>query len=68
VNKQWNLEEQILDCWGVCDDLDTLLEAVMKYDLNKEQVANILLGMRDLYDFKFSTFEEFLKKRRIKDD
>lgn len=59
---RFDLEQQIMDCWGITDDLDVLFEAVMEKDLSKDQIANILLGMKDLYQLKFEkTFDTFEK-------
>lgn len=62
MNKdRFNLEQEIMDCWGVVTDLDTLFEAVVEKDLTQDQISNIVLGMRELYQLKFEkmfgTFE-----------
>lgn len=66
MEKQFELEQQILDCWGICEDLDMLFEAVME-DLERDKIANILLGMKDLYQLKFekafNTFEEMISEK-----
>lgn len=54
------LEQRILDCWHITDDLDMLFEAVMERDLSKDMIANIVLGLKELYHLKFErTFETF---------
>jgi hypothetical protein len=59
---RFDLEQQIMDCWGITDDLDVLFEAVMEKNLTKDNIANILLGMKDLYQLKFEkTFDTFEK-------
>jgi hypothetical protein len=47
--KLYELEEQIMKCWGVTDDLKVLLESVEHDD----RQSNILIGLIDLYDMKF---------------
>lgn len=62
IPNRFDLEQSIMDCWGVTDDLDVLFEAVMDKDLSKDQIANIVLGMKELYHLKFEkTFELFEK-------
>ncbi len=67
MNKQFELEQQILDCWGVTDDLDILFEAVLDAQLSRDKIANIVLGMKDLYNLKFektfNTFEELISEK-----
>ena len=65
--KQFDLEQQILQCWSVCDDLEMLFERVMDGPpMDTDELSNILLGMKSLYHMKFercfSTFEDLLKE------
>lgn len=53
MNNIQKLEEKLLDCWGITDDLDTLFEAIMEENLDRNSIANILLGLKDLYSIKF---------------
>jgi len=69
-NIQFELEQQILDCWHVTDDLKVLFEAVVEHDdLTKDDIANVLLGMSTLYQLKFdktfSTFEKYIKENSL---
>ena len=57
---RFELEQEILDCWHIVDDVNMLYEAVMDRDLTKDQIANVLLGLYQLYQLKFErTFETF---------
>lgn len=62
---RFDMEQEILDCWHVTDDIDVLMEAVMEKDLNTDSIVNVLLGMKDLYHLKFQrlfdTFEQCIK-------
>ncbi len=66
---RFDMEQQLLDCWGITDDLDLLMEGVLERDLTKDQVSNILLGMKELYELKFSklweSFEDGIHSRHI---
>lgn len=60
----FDLEQSILQCWNVCDDLDLLYSQIMERSipLTQDEIANILLGMTHLYQMKyekcFSHFED----------
>ena len=57
-SKSFHLEERIHDCWGVVNDLNTLNRAVCDKGLSDDQIANILIGMIDLYSLKFDELFE----------
>jgi len=58
INK---VEQGILDCWRVVDDLDTLFEACCEdSSMTKDKASNIVLGLHELYQLKFDRlFREF---------
>jgi len=62
---RFDLEQQILDCWRVVDDLKTLGD-VYDREHTDDQVLNILIGVTELYDQKFNklfeTFETCIKQ------
>tara|TARA_R110000822_G_scaffold27995_5_gene83126 strand:- start:4424 stop:4624 length:201 start_codon:yes stop_codon:yes gene_type:complete len=63
-----DLEQQIMDCWSVCEDLKTVYTQL--YDWEREpttdEIANALMGMQQLYQWKFeqlfSKYEMALKE------
>ena len=63
------LEQHIMECWGMVDDVNLLYKEVMDNDLHKDQdkLANALLGLCTIYEMKFKqafyTYEETLKQR-----
>lgn len=57
-----DFEQQIMTCWNVTDDLKVLYENVSDRPtpLTEDELANILLGMEQLYQLKFEKlFEMF---------
>lgn len=52
---RFDLEQQILDCWHVVDDLKILTESVCDNSppLTEDEITNILIGMEHLYQLKF---------------
>lgn len=66
MKHSFELEQDIMSCWGVVEDLDALFDGVMDKNLSQDAIANIVLGLKGLYDLKFqklfSTFEKALKE------
>jgi hypothetical protein len=63
---QFDLEDGIMDCWGVTDELDLLLEELMENsEFTQDQTSNFVLGLSTIYGSKFQklfrTFGSFLK-------
>jgi hypothetical protein len=70
MNDRFDLEQQIMACWNITSDIDTLCEGVLESDMTTDQIANILLGMKQLYELKFDkmfrTFEELIQDGIVK--
>ena len=70
MNDRFDLEQQIMACWNVTSDIETLFEGVIESDMTPDQITNILLGMKQLYELKFdklfNTFEQLMKDDIIK--
>lgn len=67
------LEQKLMDCWHVTDDIDTISEYVGENaDIpakERDKLMNMLIGMRDLYHLKFehtmNLFGELIKQGDI---
>jgi hypothetical protein len=64
---RFDLEQEILDCWHITDDLQTIMETD---SLNlSDDVHNLLLGLKTLYHLKFertfATFEQLVAQRKL---
>lgn len=74
---RFDLEQQIMECWHVVDDLKTLSEFACEHDdFNRDKVVNITIGLEQLYQLKFDklfrTFEtiiheEWNAKKRLEE-
>ncbi len=66
MNNRFELEQQILACWSICDDLDVLMEAVGEKELSVDDICNALLGLKTMQNLKFdklfSTFEQMIRE------
>lgn len=64
--KQFDLEQNIMECWNVTSDIDLLIE---QYDsLSEDSILNILIGMKEMYQLRFDkmfrSFEELLQEHK----
>ena len=66
---RFDLEQDILKCWNVTEDIDLLYSNIMEKDLTTDDIANALLGMKTLYDMKFEKmfnhFEKLIEEKKI---
>lgn len=66
---RFSLEEKIMDCWGVCDDINTVYTQFDLSELTQDQIQNALLGISTLYQMKFeqlfSVFEQLIVERKL---
>lgn len=53
TDKQFQLEQAILRCWDVCEDLGDLIALIEKEGCSAEQIATMLATFRTLYQFRF---------------
>jgi len=60
----YDLEQQIMECWHITDDIKILSEEVIEGDLSKDQITNVLIGLEQLYALRFNklfrTYEKHL--------
>lgn len=56
-----DLEEKIMDCWSVCNDLETVYQQIVdeEREPTTTELINALMGMQQLYQWKF---EQLLNK------
>lgn len=63
---RFDLEQQIMDCWRVTDDMKILSEEIIEGDFSKDQITNVLIGLEQLYSIRFDkmfrTFEQYIKE------
>ena len=62
---RFDLEQDIMACWNVVDDLDVFLSRYLDGpEMSEDEVANVILGIKSLYHLKFNkcfaTFEQLL--------
>ena len=66
---RFDLEQNIMKCWNITDDINLLYENVMESEMSKDDIANVLLGMHQLYEMKFNklwdNFEHLVSEKKI---
>ena len=66
---RFDLEQDIMKCWNVTDDIDLLYRGVLERDMTSDEVANALLGIKTLYAMRFDelfrTFERLIQSKKI---
>ena len=51
MTHRFDLEQNILQCWSVIDDIQLYLD--MLDNLNEDQHMNYLIGLKQMYQMKF---------------
>ena len=70
MTKLYDLEEMIMDCWSVCNDLRTVLQQVGDGDREPtpDELMNAIMGMQQIYHWKFeqlfNKYEDILEAQR----
>jgi hypothetical protein len=63
-----DLEEKILSCWHLVDEMDTLAKMVER-GASEDEMLNVLIGLKVLYNQKFDdlfeTFSASLKQQHL---
>ena len=69
MKNRFDLEQEIMDCWGVVEDINLVYHA---HGETSDELANVLLGLETLYKLKFerlfSTFEDCCKQRLLEEN
>ena len=70
MKDRFDMEQEVMKCWNVVDDLKVLHEGVLDRDLTRDQISNILLGLGEIYQLRFEvlfdTFETMVSEGKIK--
>jgi len=69
---RFDLEDEIMKCWHITDDLDTVSDLVLDTNMDAEdmdKLLNALIGMKTIYDKKFQklfgTMETLIREGAI---
>jgi hypothetical protein len=61
MTDRFDLEQQIMKCWNIVEEIQLLNENVLERDeMTKDEISNFLLGLSTIYDLKFNKlFDQF---------
>jgi len=63
---QFDLEQSIIRLWGVDEDINLLYENIMEKEPTKDEIANVLLGLKSILQMRgekcFELFETFCRE------
>ena len=65
MTKLYELEPHIMDCWSVCNDLESVFKQIGdgEREPTQDEMMNALMGMQQLYQWKFEQL--FLKYEQV---
>jgi hypothetical protein len=67
MTDRFDLEQNIMQCWNVCDDIQLYLD--MHDNMDEDQRLNYLIGLKQMYQMKFercwNSFEQCVSTRQI---
>lgn len=67
MSDRFDLEQNIMQCWNVCDDIQLLLD--MYDNMDEDQKLNYLIGLKQMYQMKFertwNNFEDCVRNKQI---
>jgi hypothetical protein len=70
MTDRFDLEQNIMKCWNVTEDIELLNKNVLEKDMSVDNISNFLLGLKTIYDAKFEelfdNFSELIKNGTIK--
>ena len=67
MTDRFDLEQNIMQCWNVCDDIQLML--VCWDSLDEDAKQNYLIGLKQMYQMKFErlwdNFEAVVRSKQI---
>ena len=66
MNDRFDFESQITKCWTVTDDIYDLAEAILEHDLSKDQITNVLFGMKETNEIRFNKLWDLFEDVHMK--
>jgi len=68
MTKPSDLEPMIMDCWSVCNDLETVFRQIGDggREPTQDELMNALMGMQQVYQWKFEQL--FFKYEQVFED
>ena len=58
---RFDFEQQMMNCWGVVDDLKTIYYLQDLRETTEDEMQNLLLGLFTLYQVKFEVLQKMFE-------
>jgi len=58
---RFDFEQQMMDCWGVVDDLKTIYHLQDLRETSEDEMQNLLLGLFTMYQVKFEILQKMFE-------
>ena len=69
MSDRFDLEQYIMQCWNVVDDIKMLMEYKDTHGMTEDQFSNALLGIQSLYQIRFELmwdcFEQMVSTKKL---
>jgi hypothetical protein len=74
MTDRFDLEQQIMSCWNIIEDIKLLDKNVLEGkveggQMTQDEISNYLLGLESIYDLKFTqlfdTFSTLIRNKQI---
>lgn len=60
-------EQQIMKCWQIVEQLDTINEGILEHKWTSDQISNAIIGLKEIYALEFDKlflqFESSIKEK-----
>lgn len=67
---RFDFEQQLLKCWCITDNIETVLEGTLDHSWDKDKISNALLGIKEIYNLEFDKlfkqFEQLVHDGKLK--
>lgn len=50
---RFDFEQCIMNAWNITDDLQLIYENLLENDMSSDEIANVIIGLKSLYQMKF---------------
>ena len=70
MSKLYEIEPYIMDCWSVCNDIETVFKQIGDGhpEPTEDEIMNALMGMQQIYQWKFeqlfNRYEQIQRSQR----
>lgn len=74
MSDRFDLEQQILECWKIVDDIRLLDKNILEGkveggSMTQDEISNYLLGLESIYELKFQqmfdTFGKLISQKKV---